>query len=110
MSPLLLSKKIKRRALTRCLYVQGILISVVAAFVVVITILGPEHDGSEFEKGKVAFEQGAGEIDLLKPLVEDNLPSRIESPLVDEKAEITEREHQTDLEHPYPPPSSTNDF
>ena len=108
MSPLLLSKKIKRRALTRYLYVQGILISVVAAFVV--TILGPEHHGSHFEKGKVAFEQGAGEIDLLKPLVEDNLPSRIESPLVDEKAEITEREHQTDLEHPYPPPSSTNDF
>jgi len=41
--------------------VQGILIGAVAAFVVVITIFGPENHGSEFEKHKVAFESGAGD-------------------------------------------------
>ena len=71
---------------------QGILVGVVAAFVVVITILGPEHHGSHFEKGKTAFEQGGGEADP-ETLVEDNLPTRIESPVADEKAEITEKEH-----------------
>ena len=107
MSPLLLSKKIKRRALTRYLYVQGILISVVAAFVVVITILGPDLT---LRRGRLLSNKVQAKS-ILKPLVEDNLPSRIESPLADEKAEITEREHLTDLvEHPCPPPSSTNDF
>jgi len=37
------------------------LIGAVAAFVVVITIFGPENHGSEFEKHKVAFESGAGD-------------------------------------------------
>ncbi|KIY68948.1 carboxylic acid transporter protein [Cylindrobasidium torrendii FP15055 ss-10] len=40
--------------------VQGILIGVVAAFVIVITILGPETHGSHFEQHKTAFEEGAG--------------------------------------------------
>ena len=40
--------------------VQGILIGVVAAFVVFITIIGPENHGSHFEQGKTAFEEGAG--------------------------------------------------
>ncbi|KZT63664.1 carboxylic acid transporter protein [Daedalea quercina L-15889] len=39
--------------------VQGILVGVVAAFVVVCTIVGPEHHGSHFEKAKAAFEEGA---------------------------------------------------
>ncbi|TFK71108.1 MFS general substrate transporter [Pluteus cervinus] len=41
--------------------VQGILIGVVSAFVLFITIIGPENHGSHFERAKTAFEQGAGE-------------------------------------------------
>ncbi|KAI0754720.1 MFS general substrate transporter [Daedaleopsis nitida] len=40
--------------------VQGILIGVVAAFVLFITIIGPENYGSHFEKHKTAFEEGGG--------------------------------------------------
>ncbi|KAI0826819.1 carboxylic acid transporter [Trametes gibbosa] len=40
--------------------VQGILIGVVAAFVLLITIIGPENYGSHFEKSKTAFEEGGG--------------------------------------------------
>lgn len=40
--------------------VQGILVGVVAAFVVLCTIVGPENHGSRFEKYKAAFEEGAG--------------------------------------------------
>ncbi|TFK22706.1 carboxylic acid transporter [Coprinopsis marcescibilis] len=43
--------------------VQGIFIGCVAAFVIVITILGPEHHGSHFEKHKPAFEEGAARDD-----------------------------------------------
>ncbi|RDB21642.1 Carboxylic acid transporter [Hypsizygus marmoreus] len=45
--------------------VQGILIGVVAAFVVVITIIGPEKHGSHFEKHKAAFEEGAARDDAI---------------------------------------------
>lgn len=44
--------------------VQGILIGVVAAFVLIITIIGPENYGSHFEKSKTAFEEGGGRGDL----------------------------------------------
>ncbi|EDR01408.1 uncharacterized protein LACBIDRAFT_333263 [Laccaria bicolor S238N-H82] len=44
--------------------VQGIFIGVVAAFVVFITIVGPEKHGSHFEQHKAAFEQGAAEDDI----------------------------------------------
>ncbi|PCH39927.1 carboxylic acid transporter [Wolfiporia cocos MD-104 SS10] len=40
--------------------VQGILVGVVAAFVVLCTIVAPENHGSHFEKYKAAFEEGAG--------------------------------------------------
>jgi MFS transporter, SHS family, lactate transporter len=40
--------------------VQGILIGVVAAYVLVLTVLGPENHGSQFEKYKAAFEEGGG--------------------------------------------------
>ncbi|KAI8994237.1 carboxylic acid transporter [Trametes punicea] len=46
--------------------VQGILIGVVAAFVLVITIIGPENYGSHFEKSKAAFEEGAGRGELVE--------------------------------------------
>jgi SHS family lactate transporter-like MFS transporter len=71
--------------------VQGILIGVVAAFVVFITIIGPEHHGSHFEKSKTAFEQGGGEADP-DALVEDDESPRIGSPLVDGKEDIREKE------------------
>ena len=44
--------------------VQGILIGVVSAFVLVVTIIGPENIGSHFEKHKTAFEEGGGEDDI----------------------------------------------
>ena len=44
--------------------VQGILIGVVAAFVLVVTIIGPENIGSHFEKHKTAFEEGGGRDEL----------------------------------------------
>ena len=41
--------------------VQGILIGVVAAFVFIVTLVGPENYGSHFENAKTAFEQGGGD-------------------------------------------------
>ncbi|KAF8516332.1 MFS general substrate transporter [Hysterangium stoloniferum] len=41
--------------------VQGILIGVVAAFVVLVVLFGPENHGSHFESHRVAFEEGAGQ-------------------------------------------------
>ncbi|TDL17206.1 MFS general substrate transporter [Rickenella mellea] len=43
--------------------VQGILIGVVAAYILVFTIIGPENHGAHFEKHKAAFEEGGGDDD-----------------------------------------------
>ncbi|THU78054.1 MFS general substrate transporter, partial [Dendrothele bispora CBS 962.96] len=43
--------------------VQGILIGVVAAYLLIVTVLGPENHGSHFEKHRAAFEEGGGEDD-----------------------------------------------
>lgn len=40
--------------------VQGILIGVVAAYLIIVTILGPENHGTHFESAKTAFEGGTG--------------------------------------------------
>ena len=45
--------------------VQGILIGCVAAYLLVVTILGPENHGSHFEKYKAAFEEGAGNDEVM---------------------------------------------
>ncbi|KAH7885614.1 carboxylic acid transporter [Phlebopus sp. FC_14] len=45
--------------------VQGIFIGVVAAYVVIVTIFGPENHSSHFEKHKTAFEEGGGRDDAL---------------------------------------------
>jgi len=45
--------------------VQGILIGVVAAFVFVMTLIGPENHGARFEKHRTAFEEGGGRDDAL---------------------------------------------
>ncbi|KAG9309857.1 carboxylic acid transporter protein [Chiua virens] len=41
--------------------VQGIFIGTVAAYVVLMTLFGPEHHSSHFEKHKTAFEEGGGQ-------------------------------------------------
>jgi len=40
--------------------VQGIFVGVIAAFTLVLTIIGPEKHGLRFEKHKTAFEEGGG--------------------------------------------------
>ncbi|OJA19521.1 hypothetical protein AZE42_03201 [Rhizopogon vesiculosus] len=45
--------------------VQAIFIGCVAAFVIIITIVGPENHGSHFEKHKAAFEEGGGRDDAI---------------------------------------------
>lgn len=42
--------------------INGILIGAVIAFGIVVIFLGPEADGSHFEKAKVAIERGGGEV------------------------------------------------
>ncbi|KAH9936604.1 carboxylic acid transporter protein [Fomitopsis serialis] len=54
--------------------VQGILLGVVAAFVVLCTIVGPENHGSHFEKYKAAFEEGAGRDEEMPDLDEHGNP------------------------------------
>lgn len=45
-------------------FVQGIFIGVIAAYVIVLTLLGPENHGSHFERSKTAFQAGASKDDL----------------------------------------------
>ncbi|KAG9128377.1 hypothetical protein FRC07_000051 [Ceratobasidium sp. 392] len=52
---------------------NGIFLGVVAAYLITVTIFGPEHHGSEFEKHKTAFEEGGGEDDAY--VREEVLPS-----------------------------------
>ncbi|KAG8850925.1 hypothetical protein FRB96_009558 [Tulasnella sp. 330] len=44
--------------------VQGILIGVVAAFVILMTVIGTENRARHFEKAKLAIEADAGESDM----------------------------------------------
>ena len=39
--------------------IQGIFIGSVAAYIVVLALIGPENHGSHFERGKTAFQAGA---------------------------------------------------
>ncbi|KDQ51274.1 hypothetical protein JAAARDRAFT_536713 [Jaapia argillacea MUCL 33604] len=52
--------------------VQGIFIGVVAAFVIFITLIGPENHSSHFEKHKTAFEEGAGRDEAM--IEDDEVP------------------------------------
>jgi SHS family lactate transporter-like MFS transporter len=45
--------------------VQAIFIGAVSAFVVIVTIIGPENHGSHFENHKTAFEEGGGRDDAV---------------------------------------------
>ncbi|EKM51726.1 uncharacterized protein PHACADRAFT_127559 [Phanerochaete carnosa HHB-10118-sp] len=51
--------------------VQGILIGVVSAFVLVVTIIGPENHGSHFEKHKTAIEEGGGSDEVIEDEADD---------------------------------------
>jgi SHS family lactate transporter-like MFS transporter len=42
--------------------IQAILIGAVIAWMLLMTLLGPESDGSHFEQAKVAFQDGAGRV------------------------------------------------
>ncbi|CUA74600.1 Carboxylic acid transporter protein homolog [Saccharomyces cerevisiae S288c] [Rhizoctonia solani] len=68
--------------------VQGIFLGCVAAYLVVVTIFGPEHHGSEFEKHKTAFEEGGGADNA--HVQEDVLPQPSHHGITEE----TPREHQ----------------
>ncbi|KAG7439633.1 MFS general substrate transporter [Guyanagaster necrorhizus] len=76
--------------------VQGILIGCVAAFLIVVTILGPENHGSHFEKHKTAFEEGGGEDDAV--VDDDDAPNHAgpshirESASINEKASVDQKE------------------
>ncbi|KAF5392130.1 hypothetical protein D9757_003191 [Collybiopsis confluens] len=45
--------------------VQGIFIGCIAAFLLIVTLFGPEKHGSEFEKHRAAFEEGGGDDEAL---------------------------------------------
>ena len=44
--------------------VQGIFIGIVAVYVIVLALIGPENHGSHFERGKTAFQAGASREDV----------------------------------------------
>lgn len=65
--------------------VQGILIGVVAAYVIIVTIVGPENHSSHFEKHKAAFEEGGGHDDAFMDDEQVGRPRSIRE-VEDEKA------------------------
>ncbi|KIY50399.1 MFS general substrate transporter [Fistulina hepatica ATCC 64428] len=67
--------------------VQGILIGTVAAFLLIVTVLGPEKHGAHFEQHKAAFEEGAAQDDAVLPQAEGE-PSRAELELPSQKSEV----------------------
>jgi SHS family lactate transporter-like MFS transporter len=50
--------------------IQGIFIGVVAAYVIVLALIGPENHGNHFERGKTAFQAGASKEDVISILTE----------------------------------------
>ncbi|KAF9014018.1 carboxylic acid transporter protein [Cyathus striatus] len=71
--------------------VQGILIGVVAAFVIFITIIGPENHGSHFEKHKTAFEEGGGRDE--QAVTREGVDTPDSRSVDNEKGEKQEREN-----------------
>ena len=45
-------------------FIQAIFIGAVAAYLIVLALIGPENHGSHFEKGKTAFQAGASKEDV----------------------------------------------
>jgi len=67
--------------------VQGIFIGVVAAYLIVMTLIGPENHGSHFERGKTAFQVGASKEDVNSILGETDVNRSSTGSGVDEKGE-----------------------
>jgi SHS family lactate transporter-like MFS transporter len=44
--------------------IQGIFIGCVAAYIIILALIGPENHGSHFERGKTAFQAGASKEDV----------------------------------------------
>ncbi|KAI0040953.1 carboxylic acid transporter [Auriscalpium vulgare] len=69
--------------------VQGIFIGVIAAYTLVITIIGPENHGSRFENQRAAFEEGGAEdeaeITDEKRRTDEDSPRSVRSVELDEK-------------------------
>lgn len=55
--------------------IQGIFIGCVIAWLIVMSILGPEAHGSHFETAKIAIQTGAGEATTAAMVDEDRRPS-----------------------------------
>ncbi|KIK65072.1 hypothetical protein GYMLUDRAFT_56537 [Collybiopsis luxurians FD-317 M1] len=64
--------------------VQGIFIGCIAAFLLVVTLFGPEKHGYEFEKHRAAFEEGGGDDEAL--MSEEVLQNRREAGAAGEKS------------------------
>ncbi|KAJ4000159.1 carboxylic acid transporter [Lentinula boryana] len=74
--------------------VQGILIGCVAAFVLVVTLFGPEKHGRQFEKHRAAFEDGGGDDDAE---IGDTTPRDAEASAERDSEEVKTHDH-----HDYP--------
>ena len=49
---------------------QGILVGSAVAYIIVLTLIGPENHGSHFERSKMAFQPGASR-DEVNPIPEE---------------------------------------
>lgn len=52
--------------------IQGIFIGSVAAYILILALIGPENHGSHFERGKTAFQVGASKDDV------DSIPAEMD--------------------------------
>ena len=52
--------------------IQGIFIGSVAAYTIVLALIGPENHGSHFERGRTAFQTGASKEDV------NSIPEEVE--------------------------------
>jgi SHS family lactate transporter-like MFS transporter len=55
--------------------IQGIFIGCVIGWLLVMSFLGPDADGSNFEKAKIAIQSGAGEVSTAAMVARDERPS-----------------------------------
>jgi len=65
--------------------VQGILIGTVAAYIIFLTVIGPENHGSNFEQHGLAFESGPDGSTPDRPTVDDEKLSDTRSETMKEK-------------------------
>ncbi|KAF5389559.1 hypothetical protein D9757_004146 [Collybiopsis confluens] len=78
--------------------VQGILIGCVTAYILVVTIFGPEKHGSEFEKHRAAFEEGGGDDDANMDITERRYTNGAEGSVNRSSAESNEKGREETIE------------